>query len=75
MSTARLLEEKKNLHAYLKTYERNFQAEHQRPVTKQEDIAPVSGEYRRYKDLKGLLAQRKDQERLTRASKQTAPAA
>ena len=73
MSTVQLLEEKKNLHAYLKTYERNFQVEHQRPVTKQEDIAPVSGEYRRYKDLKGLLAQRKDQERVAKASRQAAP--
>ena len=60
MSTSRLLEEKKNLHAYLKAFEKNFQKSNQRPVTKQEDIAPVAEEYRRYKKtLKTLLAQRK----------------
>lgn len=69
MSTTQLMEEKKNLHAYLKTYERNFQTEHKRPVTKQDDIAPVSSEYHRYKTLKSLLAQRKDQERVAKAAK------
>ena len=59
MSTGRLQEEKKNLHAYLKAYEKNFQSSNQRPVTKQEDIAPVAEEYRRYKSLKTLIAQRK----------------
>ena len=59
MSTGRLQEEKKNLHSYLKAYEKNFQSANQRPVTKQEDIAPVAEEYRRYKSLKTLLTQRK----------------
>jgi hypothetical protein len=67
MPTAQLMEEKKNLHAYLKAYEKNFQTEHSRPVTKQDDIAPVAGEYRRYKALKSLLASRKDKDRLAKA--------
>lgn len=49
---ARLQEEKRSLHAYLKTYEREFQRTHGRQVMHNEDILPVAEEYRRYKDLK-----------------------
>jgi hypothetical protein len=44
-----LLQEKKNLHAYLKVYERDFNRSHGRPVMKNEDILPVANEYQRYK--------------------------
>ena len=58
LSTTQLNEEKRALHAKLKAYEKEFQAQHNRQVTKQEDIAPVSEEYRRYKEVKQLLAAR-----------------
>ena len=41
--------EKRNLHAYLKVYERDFSRLHGRPVTKHADIQPVAHEYQRYK--------------------------
>eukprot|EP01038_Epipyxis_sp_PR26KG_P008715 gene8715-11776_t len=41
--------EKKNLHAYLKVYERDFNRTHGRPVMRHEDIQPVAHEYQRYK--------------------------
>ena len=47
--------EKRNLHAYLKVYERDFSKLHGRPVMRQEDIQPVTHEYQRYKELKILL--------------------
>jgi hypothetical protein len=47
-----LLEEKRTLHAYLKTYERDFNRIHGRAVMKHEDIQPVADEYQRYKELK-----------------------
>jgi hypothetical protein len=58
MSLSQLNTEKKNLHQYLKTFEKQFLKEHGRPVTKQEDIAPVSTEYRLYKQLKALIQDR-----------------
>lgn len=50
-----LQEEKRNLHAYLKVYERDFNKLHGRPVMKHEDIQPVAHEYQRYKELKALI--------------------
>ena len=50
-----LQEERKNLHAYLKTYERDFNKTHGRPVMKHEDIQPVAHEYERYKHVKALI--------------------
>ena len=41
--------EKRNLHSYLKVYERDFSRMHGRPVTKHADIQPVAHEYQRYK--------------------------
>jgi len=58
ISTAQLHEEKRALHAQLKAYEKDFQAQHNRQVTRQDDIAPVAEEYRRYKEVKQLLAAR-----------------
>jgi len=54
-SLAQLQEEKRTLHAHLKAYEREFQRTHGRQVMHQEDILPVSAEYRRYKDLKAWI--------------------
>jgi hypothetical protein len=54
-SLAQLHEEKRTLHAHLKAYEREFQRTHGRQVMHQEDILPVSAEYRRYKDLKAWI--------------------
>ena len=48
--------EKRDLHAYLKAYERDFTRTHGRPVMKHEDIAAVAPEYERYKELKGILS-------------------
>jgi len=48
--------EKRDLHAYLKAYERDFTRTHGRPVMKHEDIAPVNAEYDRYKELKQMLS-------------------
>jgi hypothetical protein len=59
LTTLQLVEEKKTLHAYLKTYERDFNRTHGRPVMRQEDIQPVTAEYRRYKELKALLNDKK----------------
>jgi hypothetical protein len=56
LSLTELNAERRLLHATLKQYERAFQAQHGRQVTRQEDIAPVANEYRRYKDVKALLA-------------------
>jgi len=47
-----LQSEKRNLHAHLKSYERDFNRIHGRPVMRQEDIQPVAHEYQRYKELK-----------------------
>eukprot|EP00598_Pedospumella_elongata_P005631 CAMPEP_0184974846 /NCGR_PEP_ID=MMETSP1098-20130426/6214_1 /TAXON_ID=89044 /ORGANISM="Spumella elongata, Strain CCAP 955/1" /LENGTH=819 /DNA_ID=CAMNT_0027497495 /DNA_START=135 /DNA_END=2594 /DNA_ORIENTATION=+ len=51
--------EKRNLHAYLKVYERDFSRMHGRPVTKHADIQPVAHEYQRYKELKNLIRDKK----------------
>lgn len=48
--------EKRDLHCYLKAYERDFTQTHGRQVMKHEDIAPVAREYERYKELKLLLS-------------------
>ena len=56
-SLAQLQEETRALHAHLKAYERDFQRVHGRQVMHQEDILPVSAEYRRYKDLKSWIKQ------------------
>jgi hypothetical protein len=50
-----LQEEKKQLHLYLKSYEKEFTKANGRPVIKHEDILPVSVQYQRYKELKTLL--------------------
>ena len=50
-----LQEERKNLHAYLKTYERDFNRIHGRPVMRHEDIQPVMNEYERYKNVKAII--------------------
>lgn len=55
-----LQEEKRNLHAYLKAYEKDFNKTHGRPVMKQEDIQPVAHEYQRYKELKRIMKDLKD---------------
>merc|ERR1711871_1207729 len=47
-----LQEERRKLHAYLKTYERDFNKTHGRPVMRHEDIEPVAHEYERYKNVK-----------------------
>lgn len=52
---AELQEEKKALHAHLKAFEREFQKIHGRQVMHQDDILPVSLQYRRYKDLKAFI--------------------
>jgi hypothetical protein len=52
---AELQEEKRQLLHTLKTYERDFVKQQGRPVTKHEDIAPVASEYKRYKEIKGIL--------------------
>ena len=51
--------EKRDLHAYLKAYERDFTRTHGRPVMRHEDIAPVNAEYDRYKELKQMLSSMK----------------
>jgi hypothetical protein len=48
--------EKRDLHCYLKAYERDFTQTHGRQVMKHDDIAPVAREYERYKELKLLLS-------------------
>jgi hypothetical protein len=58
LTLPQLNEEKRNLHGYLKAYEKTFQKTHNRQVTRQEDIAPVASEYARYKEVKQLLAAR-----------------
>lgn len=50
-----LQDEKLRLLATLKSFEREFTKRHGRPVTKHEDIAPVSTEYKRYKEIKAIL--------------------
>jgi len=50
-----LLEERKNLHVYLKEYEKDFNRSNGRPVTCHEDIQPVAREYQRYKEIKNLI--------------------
>jgi hypothetical protein len=59
-SLEQLLQEKKNLHAYLKVYERDFNRTHGRPVMKNEDILPVANEYQRYKELKNIIKELKN---------------
>eukprot|EP00600_Ochromonadales_sp_CCMP1393_P007004 CAMPEP_0174958510 /NCGR_PEP_ID=MMETSP0004_2-20121128/2664_1 /TAXON_ID=420556 /ORGANISM="Ochromonas sp., Strain CCMP1393" /LENGTH=952 /DNA_ID=CAMNT_0016206731 /DNA_START=63 /DNA_END=2920 /DNA_ORIENTATION=+ len=54
-----IMVEKRNLHAYLKVYERDFSRMHGRPVTKHADIQPVAHEYQRYKELKNLIKEKK----------------
>ena len=54
-----LILEKKNLHAYLKSYEKDFNSKHGRPVQQHEDIQPVAAEYNRYKNLKQLISEEK----------------
>ena len=46
---------KKDLHAFLKSYERDFSTRHGRPVMRHEDIHPVAHEYARYKDIKTAI--------------------
>lgn len=55
INTEALIEEKKNLHAYLKAYEHDFHRQHGRAVMRHEDIQPVAQEYQRYKELKQQL--------------------
>eukprot|EP00595_Chromulina_sp_UTEXLB2642_P002659 CAMPEP_0196763804 /NCGR_PEP_ID=MMETSP1095-20130614/4815_1 /TAXON_ID=96789 ORGANISM="Chromulina nebulosa, Strain UTEXLB2642" /NCGR_SAMPLE_ID=MMETSP1095 /ASSEMBLY_ACC=CAM_ASM_000446 /LENGTH=485 /DNA_ID=CAMNT_0042117839 /DNA_START=762 /DNA_END=2219 /DNA_ORIENTATION=- len=55
-----LSEEKKNLHAYLKSYESDFNKSHGRPVMNEEDIKPVAHEYQRYKELKVMVKNLKE---------------
>lgn len=50
-----LQEEKRALHLFLKSYEKEFTKANGRPVIKHEDILPVSVQYQRYKELKTLL--------------------
>ena len=50
-----LLQEKKDLHAFLKSYERDFNSRNGRPVMRHDDIQPVAREYARYKDLKQAI--------------------
>lgn len=52
---ASLQDEKKQLHLYLKSYEKEFTKANGRPVIKHEDILPVSVQYQRYKELKMML--------------------
>jgi hypothetical protein len=58
LTLSQLNDEKRNLHLYLKSYEKTFQKTHNRQVIKQEDIAPVANEYQRYKMVKELLAEK-----------------
>ena len=44
-----LMNEKKQLLIKLKAYEKEFVRNNHRPVTRVDDIAPVSAEYKRYK--------------------------
>ena len=53
-----LLLEKRKLHEVLKRYERDFEAQHGRPVRTIEDIAVVQADYDRYKCLKMELGER-----------------
>lgn len=50
-----ILQEKRNLHAYLKTYEKEFNRTNGRHVMHPDDIKPVAAEYQRYKELKRIL--------------------
>eukprot|EP00602_Paraphysomonas_sp_CaronLab_P005252 CAMPEP_0185037660 /NCGR_PEP_ID=MMETSP1103-20130426/32388_1 /TAXON_ID=36769 /ORGANISM="Paraphysomonas bandaiensis, Strain Caron Lab Isolate" /LENGTH=723 /DNA_ID=CAMNT_0027575741 /DNA_START=151 /DNA_END=2322 /DNA_ORIENTATION=- len=50
-----LINEKKQLHAYLKTFEKEFNRVNGRHVMHPEDIKPVAEEYQRYKELKKIL--------------------
>lgn len=52
---AALKVEKKKLQAYLRDYEKDFEAKNNRPVKYVKDIAPVVNKYQRYKALKAKL--------------------
>jgi hypothetical protein len=55
---AALLAEKATLHKHLRAFEKEFRAAVGRKVATQGDILPVEREYRRYKEVKALIAQR-----------------
>lgn len=51
-----LLVEKKELYHMLRSNERNFLKENNRPMSTYEDIKPVACHYRRYKEIKETIA-------------------
>lgn len=53
---AALRAEKQNLHAMLRSYERDFFRENRRQVSSFADIRPVASQYRRYKEIKRAMA-------------------
>ncbi|CAM9401166.1 unnamed protein product [Chrysoparadoxa australica] len=55
LSAEVLKREKKSLHLVLKQYEKRFKEKHGREVSCPADIAPVEGEYQRYKEIKRRL--------------------
>lgn len=55
---AELRAEKKKLQHFLRDFERGFEKREGRKVRYLKDIAPVAGEYRRYKDLKAVLKEK-----------------
>lgn len=48
--------EKQKLHLMLRSYEKDFFKEHKRQVGNFADIKPVASQYRRYKEIKKLIA-------------------
>jgi hypothetical protein len=48
--------EKQTLHTMLRSYEKEFFREHRRQVSSFADIQPVASQYRRYKEIKKLIA-------------------
>ncbi|KAL9184128.1 hypothetical protein ACHAXT_002214 [Thalassiosira profunda] len=53
---ASLKAEKATLHQMLRSYEKDFFRQHKRQVSSFADIRPVASQYRRYKEIKKLIA-------------------
>jgi predicted nuclease with TOPRIM domain len=51
-----LKQERKDLRVKLDKFQKEFEQNHKRKIRYSKDIAPVSQDFKRYKDLKGELA-------------------
>lgn len=51
-----LKQERKDLRVKLDKFQKEFEQNHKRKIRFSKDIAPVSQDFKRYKDLKGELA-------------------